>query len=76
MKQHDFIQNNTEETLSEVFEFLEISKQDINDLTKQNKIGYPKMKDSTREVLNNFFILIYWLNKLILTVLLKLIYVL
>mgnify|MGYP001254810586 FL=1 len=49
------LQNNTEETLSEVFEFLEISKQDINDLTKQNKIGYPKMKDSTREVLNNFF---------------------
>ena len=49
------LQNNTEETLSEVFEFLDISKQDINDLTKQNKIGYPKMKDSTREVLNNFF---------------------
>ncbi len=49
------LQNNTETTLSEIFEFLDISKQNINDLTKQNKIGYPKMKDSTREVLNNFF---------------------
>ena len=30
-------------------------EQKISDLTKQNKIKYPKMKDSTREILINFF---------------------
>ena len=29
--------------------------QKISDLTKQNEIKYPKMKDSTREILINFF---------------------
>ena len=46
---------NTDKTISEVFEFLEVPDQKINDLTKQNKIKYPKMKDSTREILINFF---------------------
>ena len=46
---------NTDKTISEIFEFLEVPDQKINDLTKQNKIKYPKMKDSTREILINFF---------------------
>ena len=46
---------NTDKTVSEIFEFLEVPEQKISDLTKQNKIKYPKMKDSTREILINFF---------------------
>ena len=46
---------NTDKTISEIFEFLEVPIQKISDLTKQNVIKYPKMKDSTREILINFF---------------------
>ena len=46
---------NTDKIVSKIFEFLEVPDQKINDLTKQNKIKYPKMKDSTREILINFF---------------------
>ena len=46
---------NTDKTVSEIFEFLEVPIQKISDLTKQNVIKYPKMKDSTREILINFF---------------------
>ena len=46
---------NTDKTISEIFEFLEVPEQKISDLTKQNKIKYTKMKDSTREILINFF---------------------
>jgi len=46
---------NTDKTISEIFEFLEVPIQKISDLTKQNEIKYPKMKDSTREILINFF---------------------
>jgi len=49
------LQTNTEHTLSEIFEFLEIPIQKIEDVTRQNKIKYPKMDSSTREILNNFF---------------------
>ena len=49
------LSTDTNRIISEIFEFLEVPKQEISDLTKQNKIKYPKMKDSTREVLINFF---------------------
>ena len=49
------LSTNTNDTLSRIFEFLQIPKQEISDLTKQNKIKYPKMKDTTREILINFF---------------------
>lgn len=45
----------TDTTLNQIFEFLDVPQQRIKDLTKQNKIQYPKMKDSTRETLNTFF---------------------
>jgi len=46
---------NTDKTISEIFEFLEVPVQKISDLTKQNERKYPKMKDSTRDTLINFF---------------------
>ena len=49
------LQNNTENTLSEIFEFLDIPIQKIQDTTRQNKIKYSKMNDSTRELLTDFF---------------------
>jgi len=45
----------TVETLSRIFNFLDIPDQKIIDLTKQNKIVYPKMKDSTRDFLVDYF---------------------
>jgi len=45
----------TDTTMNQIFEFLDVPQQKINDLTKQNKIKYPKIKDSTRESLNTFF---------------------
>ena len=47
--------NKTVETLSRIFNFLDIPDQKIIDLTKQNKIVYPKMKDSTRDFLVDYF---------------------
>jgi len=49
------LQSNTDNTLSEIFEFLDIPKQKIQDTTRQNKIEYPKMDVTTREILNEFF---------------------
>ena len=49
------LQINTENVLSEIFEFLDIPKQKIQDTTRQNKIEYPKMDVSTRKILNDFF---------------------
>tara|TARA_Y100000310_G_scaffold67029_1_gene62343 strand:- start:1049 stop:1930 length:882 start_codon:yes stop_codon:yes gene_type:complete len=46
---------NTDKTVSEIFEFLEVPNQKISDLTKQNERKYPRMKDSTRDTLINFF---------------------
>ena len=47
--------NKTVETLSRIFNFLDIPDQKIIDLTKQNKIVYPKMKNSTRDFLVDYF---------------------
>ena len=49
------LSTDTNRIISEIFEFLEVPKQEISDLTKQNKIKYPKMRDSTREILIDFF---------------------
>ena len=46
---------NTDKTVSEIFEFLEVPNQKISDLTKQNERKYPRMKDSTRNTLINFY---------------------
>ena len=46
---------NTDNTVSEIFEFLEVPNQKISDLTKQNERKYPRMKDSTRNTLINFY---------------------
>ena len=47
--------NKTTETLSRIFDFLEIPNQEITDLTKQNTIAYPKMNNSTRDFLVDYF---------------------
>ena len=49
------LQVNTDNILSEIFEFLNIPKQKIQDTTRQNNIEYPKMDVSTRKILNDFF---------------------
>lgn len=45
----------TQETLSNIFEFLKLPNCKIKNLKKRNEAKYPLMKDATREILSRYF---------------------
>jgi len=51
----DRFSNNTEETMNEVFEFLDLPDHNIRNLEKKNVAEYPPMKTETRQKLCDFF---------------------
>lgn len=51
----DRFSNNTEETMNEVFEFLDLPNHNIRNLEKKNVAEYPPMKTETRQKLYDFF---------------------
>ena len=48
-------ESNPQETLNQIFEFLEIPKYQISDPKKYKVASYPKMKNETRTYLQNFY---------------------
>ena len=51
----DIFSNNTEETMNEVFEFLDLPKHNVRNLKKRNVAEYPPMRKETRQKLCHFF---------------------